>query len=53
MEEGDDNEDEVFYGAPDDHAWTDASHAIKEAANQKDDGPDMSVRMTFWFYLFS
>lgn len=37
------DEDEVFYGAPDDHAWTDASHAIKEAADKKDEGPDMSV----------
>lgn len=40
-EEGD--EDEVFYGAPDDHAWTDASHAIKESKDKKDDGPDLSV----------
>lgn len=37
------DEDEVFYGAPDDHAWTDTSHAIKEAADKKDEGPDMSV----------
>ena len=37
------DEDEVFYGAPDDHAWTDASHAIKEAENNKDDGPDTTV----------
>jgi ATP-binding cassette subfamily F protein 1 len=36
-------DDEVFYGAPDDHAWTDASHAIKEASNNKDEGPDMSL----------
>ena len=36
-------EDEIFYGAPDDHAWTDTSHAIKDAENNKDDGPDMSV----------
>jgi len=36
--------DEVFYGAPDDHAWTDSSHAIKDAdKNKKDDGPDTSV----------
>ena len=41
--EGDEEEDEVFYGAPDDHAWTDASHAIKEAENSKDDGPDTSL----------
>ena len=41
--EGGDEEDEVFYGAPDDHAWTDASHAIKEAENSKDDGPDTSL----------
>ena len=46
-EKGDENdaeeEDEVFYGAPDDHAWTDASHAIKESEKNKDDGPDTSV----------
>ena len=36
--------DEVFYGAPDDHVWTDSSHAIKDAEkNKKDDGPDTSV----------
>eukprot|EP01082_Thalassiosira_pseudonana_P006373 g5807.t1 g5807 contig20:201797-205339(+) len=40
-EDGD--EDEVFYGAPDDHAWTDASHAIKESKDKKDDGPDLSL----------
>lgn len=39
-------DDEVFYGAPDDHAWTDASHAIKEASNNKDEGPDMSVSLS-------
>ncbi|KAL3763235.1 hypothetical protein ACHAW5_005502 [Stephanodiscus triporus] len=37
------DENEVFYGAPDDHAWTDASHAIQEAENNKDDGPDTSL----------
>lgn len=42
------DEDGVFYGAPDDHAWTDASHAIKESANQKDEGPDMSVSLSFF-----
>jgi ABC-type Zn uptake system ZnuABC Zn-binding protein ZnuA len=47
----DGEEDEVFYGAPDDHAWTDASHAIKEAANSKDEGPDMSVSF-MQIYLF-
>ena len=49
-EKGDKNnaeeEDEVFYGAPDDHAWTDASHAIKESEKNKDDGPDTSVSYT-------
>ena len=39
-------EDEVFYGAPDDHAWTDSSHAIKESEKNKDDGPDTSVSYT-------
>lgn len=43
------DEDGVFYGAPDDHAWTDASHAIKESANQKDEGPDMSVSPSSFF----
>ena len=37
----------MFYGAPDDHAWTDASHAIKEAANAKDEGPDLSVSVNY------
>lgn len=48
----------MFYGAPDDHAWTDASHAIKEAANAKDEGPDLSVSvkysrsvMLIWSYI--
>jgi hypothetical protein len=48
-EEGD--EDEVFYGAPDDHAWTDASHAIKEAANKKDEGPDSSVSLSHFSFV--
>lgn len=39
-----DDDDGVMYGAPDDHAWTDKSHAIKEAEKQKKDkGPDMSL----------
>lgn len=41
--DGEGGEDEVFYGAPDDHAWTDSSHAMKEAEKNKDDGPDLSV----------
>ena len=50
MEEGGD-EDEVFYGAPDDHAWTDSSHAIKDAANNKDDGPDTSVSIYIYTHI--
>lgn len=45
-EKGGDDEDEdvVMYGAPDDHAWTDTSAALKDAEkNKKDDGPDLSV----------
>jgi nickel-dependent lactate racemase len=45
-EEADDADDEdvVMYGAPDDHAWTDASAAMKDAEKKKkDDGPDLSV----------
>ena len=45
-EKGDNAEDEdvVIYGAPDDHAWTDTSAALKDAEkNKKDDGPDLSV----------
>lgn len=45
-EKGDDDEEEdvVMYGAPDDHAWTDTSAALKDAEkNKKDDGPDLSV----------
>jgi hypothetical protein len=35
-----------MYGAPDDHAWTDKSHAMKEAEKlKKDKGPDLSVSM--------
>ena len=45
-EKGDVGEDEVFYGAPDDHAWTDSSHAIKESEKNNDDGPDTSVSYT-------
>ena len=38
------DEDAVMYGAPDDHAWTDTSAALKDAdKNKKDDGPDLSV----------
>uniref|UniRef100_A0A7S1ZRI5 ABC transporter domain-containing protein n=1 Tax=Ditylum brightwellii TaxID=49249 RepID=A0A7S1ZRI5_9STRA len=37
------DEDEVFYGAPDDHAWTDMSAAHKESAKKKDEGPDLSL----------
>ena len=45
-EKGGDDEDEdvVMYGAPDDHAWTDTSAALKDTEkNKKDDGPDLSV----------
>ncbi len=44
-----DGEDEVFYGAPDDHAWTDSSHAMKEAEQKKDDGPDLSVSIKLYY----
>jgi len=45
--------DEVFYGAPDDHAWTDSSHAIKDAKeNKKDDGPDTSVSIYDLSYIY-
>lgn len=46
-EKGDDaaeDEDVVMYGAPDDHAWTDTSAALKDAdKKKKNDGPDLSV----------
>ncbi|KAL7494418.1 hypothetical protein ACHAWT_003142 [Skeletonema menzelii] len=45
-EKGDDAEEDdvVMYGAPDDHAWTDTSAALKDAEkNKKDDGPDLSL----------
>ncbi len=46
-EKGDDNaedEDVVMYGAPDDHAWTDTSAALKDTdKKKKNDGPDLSV----------
>jgi len=43
-EGGDDGEDDdLMYGAPDDHAWTDKSHAHKEAEEKAKEGPDMSV----------
>lgn len=56
-EKGDDAEEDdvVMYGAPDDHAWTDTSAALKDAEkNKKDDGPDLSVSiyMTFDEALF-
>ena len=42
--DGGNDEDEVLYGAPDDHVWTDTSHAIKESEKNKGDEPDTSVR---------
>ena len=38
-----DDGDDLMYGAPDDHAWTDKSHAHKEAEEKSKEGPDMSV----------
>uniref|UniRef100_A0A7S4ID19 ABC transporter domain-containing protein n=1 Tax=Odontella aurita TaxID=265563 RepID=A0A7S4ID19_9STRA len=42
---GDGDDDDLLYGAPDDHAWTDKSHAHKEAEKDGDgkDGPDLSL----------
>lgn len=40
-EDGEDGD--VMYGAPDDHAWTDKSHAIRESEKKKNDGPDLSL----------
>ena len=48
-----------MYGAPDDHAWTDMSAAMKDAEKQKGrDGPDLSVsildvieKFTFWYRI--
>lgn len=44
---GNDDEEgteEVFYGAPDDKAWTDKSAAQMEAEAKAEEGPDRSVR---------
>ena len=41
--QGEDDDDDLMYGAPDDHAWTDKSHAHKEAEEKAKEGPDMSV----------
>lgn len=35
-----DDDEEIIYGAPDDHAWTDQSHAQKEANAEGDDDDD-------------
>ena len=43
-EDADANDDEVVYGAPDDHAWTDKSAAILESEKSKgNDGQDLSL----------
>lgn len=56
---GDDGDEDVFYGAPDDKAWTDKSRAQIEEddENEKYDGNDLSVRITlpplYRFQLFA
>lgn len=44
-EDADANDDEVVYGAPDDHAWTDKSAAILESekSSKGKDGSDLSL----------
>eukprot|EP00521_Asterionellopsis_glacialis_P007507 CAMPEP_0195284274 /NCGR_PEP_ID=MMETSP0707-20130614/2524_1 /TAXON_ID=33640 /ORGANISM="Asterionellopsis glacialis, Strain CCMP134" /LENGTH=1069 /DNA_ID=CAMNT_0040343593 /DNA_START=15 /DNA_END=3224 /DNA_ORIENTATION=+ len=47
-EKGNDNNDneddgDVFYGAPDDKVWSDKSHAQTEAEAKEKEGPDMSL----------
>merc|ERR1712127_91456 len=38
-----DSENEVFYGAPDDHAWTDKSAAQMNAEEKGNEKPDKSL----------
>ena len=47
----DGGEDEIFYGAPDEKAWTDKSHAILESEKRKDEGPDLSVSKTVFIFF--
>ncbi len=52
--DGAEDEDVVMYGAPDDHAWTDTSAALKDAdKKKKDDGPDLSVSVYMTLTKFS
>ena len=53
-DDGDDNDDddnaqEVFYGAPDDVAWTDKSAAQIEAEKNANNEPDRSVSSRVFF----